>query len=69
MLVAWLSSALLAAFGSVRLPAVAATDPPRPVTPPPPPCWCGRLLADHTATTTHDYAPAQGVESEAYDAW
>jgi len=45
-----------------------AISPPPPVTPPPP-CWCGRVLIDHTPQTSHDYAPAQGVESEAYDAW
>jgi hypothetical protein len=70
MLVAWLSSALLAALGPVplRLSAVAATNPPLPVTSPPP-CWCGRVLTEHTPRTNHEYAPAQGVESEAYEAW
>ncbi len=45
---------------------VVATAPPRPVAPPP--CWCGRLCEGH-ATPDHDYAPADGTESEAYDAW
>lgn len=47
--------------------------PPPPVAPSPPPCWCGQPrqnhTSDHTPPADHDYAPAQGVESEAYDAW
>jgi hypothetical protein len=42
---------------------------PQPaVAPSPPPCWCGRTWSDHPAVG-HDYAPGEGVESEAYDAW
>jgi hypothetical protein len=38
--------------------------------PPPPPCWCGQALSDHaTGAPDHDYAPAGGIESEAFDAW
>jgi hypothetical protein len=45
---------------------------PRPTgapPPSPPPCWCGRTATDHTPAADHDYTPAQGIESEAYDAW
>ena len=47
--------------------------PPPPVTPPPPPCWCGQPGTDHATSTPsatdHPYAPADGTESEAHDAW
>jgi hypothetical protein len=36
--------------------------------PPPPPCWCGDA-GEHAQTTDHEYTPAQGIESEAHDAW
>ena len=47
-----------------------------------PPCWCGRAPSEHGkssranpanradgAATDHEYVPADGFESEAYDAW
>jgi hypothetical protein len=52
-----------------------------PVTPPfaprpsaaSPPCWCGLAPSDHAnrsgAAPDHEYVPADGFESEAYDAW
>jgi hypothetical protein len=40
---------------------------PRPPVDTPPPCWCGSS-ADHQ-TADHEYTPAQGIESEAHDAW
>jgi hypothetical protein len=36
--------------------------------PAPPPCWCGDA-DEHAQSADHDYAPAQGIESEAHDAW
>ncbi|HZC99742.1 MAG TPA: hypothetical protein VFA46_05980 [Actinomycetes bacterium] len=53
---------MLAQQPAVQQPAVA---------PSPPPCWCGQSSKDHdyASKAGHDYAPAQGVESEAYDAW
>ncbi len=70
MLIAWLSRALLTAFGLAEVPsAVVIPATPSPVAPPPPPCWCGHSLTDHSPAAGHDYAPAQGIESEAYDAW
>jgi hypothetical protein len=35
----------------------------------PPPCWCGRNATDNPAAVDHDYTPAQGIESEAHNAW
>jgi hypothetical protein len=55
-----------------------------PVTPPfiprppvvSPPCWCGRAPSEHGqsngangAVPDHEYVPADGFESEAFDAW
>ena len=36
----------------------------------PPPCWCGRDWRAHEdAALVHRYLPADGLESEAFDAW
>ena len=39
---------------------------------PPPPCWCGQRWQAHErsdAAPDHEYIPADGIESEAFDAW
>jgi hypothetical protein len=46
------------------------SETPTAAPPPPPPCWCGDADAgEHAQTTDHEYTPAQGIESEAHDAW
>jgi hypothetical protein len=46
----------------------------------PPPCWCGQTYQAHEESATraeparddtrdHPYVPADGVESEAFEAW
>jgi len=64
---------------ATAVPAVAAVA--AVATPPPPLCWCRRPYTAHLAPTArdrgdtadvghdHDYVPAAGVESEAYQAW
>jgi hypothetical protein len=51
----------------------ATCSPPAEEGPPgaaPPPCWCGQAPSDHAAAGhDHGYAPAAGIESEAYQAW
>jgi hypothetical protein len=43
---------------------------PRQPVAPPPPCWCGRSWQAHEdASAVHQYVPADGLESEAYEAW
>ncbi len=53
----------------------------RSIAPPPPACWCGRAWQAHDQpaaptespareeTPGHQYVPADGIESEAFDAW
>lgn len=47
---------------------------------PPPPCWCGQSCQAHEEPAAHpeparggppdhQYVPADGIESEAFDAW
>jgi hypothetical protein len=58
---------------------------PRPSVAPPPPCWCGLSWRAHeeppheeppheepsarNGAPDHEYVPADGIESEAFDAW
>jgi hypothetical protein len=36
----------------------------------PPPCWCGQTWQAHDEKAPdHQYVPADGTESEAFDAW
>jgi hypothetical protein len=43
---------------------------PRRSVAPPPPCWCGRSWQAHEdVCPVHQYVPADGLESEAFDAW
>lgn len=54
---------------------------PRPSVASPPPCWCGLSWRTHdeppareessarNRAPDHEYVPADGIESEAFDAW
>ena len=40
----------------------------------PPPCWCGQRWQAHEQPGSdvppdHEYIPADGIESETFDAW
>lgn len=36
----------------------------------PPPCWCGQSWQAHDdEPPDHQYLPADGIDSEAFDAW